>query len=231
MANPFLPGDRRFFSRIHAVAAGPDGAVYLAAASIVSASETGLAPRASVGEWYADNGAGVWRMETDGRITAFAVHPNGNHPARRTETADCDARVQAAALWPNQWDGMAVAPDGDVYVSDREFGVILRLRRNGRVDRVAGGGDQACVRDPWKKTKEAGYRDGPARQSLFHSPRGLVFDRDGNLSSSCCQRPRATATPARCGWSSSAASRIFPTARCSSRTSTTMRCARWPDRG
>jgi sugar lactone lactonase YvrE len=96
--------------------------------------------------------------------------------------AVCNVNVAEAAFHsPDQWGGIAVAPNGDVYVSDFRFHMILRLRSDGYVEHIAGGGDKACEYEPWKDKKESGYRDGTGRQALFKDPRGLSFDREGNL--------------------------------------------------
>jgi hypothetical protein len=180
VTNNYLPADRLFFSAIFAIAAAADDTLFVAASSIVSAAEAHRRPRASNGDWYADNGAGVWRVAPDGRVTAFAVSRNFDRPSQGANALECDTSAAASLISPSQWGGMALAPNGEVYVSDQGDSLILRLTGAGRVERVAGGGDQGCVRDPWKK-KESGWRDGPARQALFSRPRGLVFDRQGNL--------------------------------------------------
>jgi sugar lactone lactonase YvrE len=62
--------------------------------------------------------------------------------------------------------GVAVAPDGSVYVADA--GLAQRIRRiapDGSVTTVAGG--------------EPGYRDGPASTARFDTPSGLVVDAAG----------------------------------------------------
>ncbi len=179
VTNPYLYGDRAFFSAFYAIAAAADDTLYVAAASIVSAAEAHRKPRASNGDWYADNGAGIWRVEPGGRVTAFAVSRNFDRAGQGKDPLECDTPVADALISPSQWGGIALAPNGDVYASDYIAHVILRFSRSGRVDRVAGGGEDGCVRS-WKK-KEAGLRDGPGRQALFRNPRGLAFDRKGNL--------------------------------------------------
>ncbi len=177
VTNPYLPGDRNFLSMIYRAAAAPDGTLLVAAVSIVSASETGRPPRANR-DWYADNGQGIWRVAPDGRVTAFSVRD----VFVEVKTAVCNVSVAEAAFHlPDRWGGIAVAPSGDVYVSDYQLHMILRLRSDGYVEHVAGGGEKACEYDPWKDKKESGYRDGAGRQALFNDPRGLAVDRQGNL--------------------------------------------------
>ena len=184
VTNPYLPGDRRFFSMIYGAACSPDGTLYVAANGVVPAEETRRRPRSNL-DWYADNGHGLWRVDPDGRITAFSVGPYGTYPLpglKAKPKAVCDVAVpEAARFGPSRWGGIAVGPTGDVYVSDKEYHMILKLRRDGTVEHVAGGGENACAYDQWKDKKESGYRDGPCKQALFKSPRGLAIDREGNL--------------------------------------------------
>jgi sugar lactone lactonase YvrE len=177
VTNPYLPGDRNFLSMIYGAACAKDGTLFVTANGVVSASETGQPPRANR-DWYADNGTGVWRVAPDGRVTAFSVSGYGN----KSKTAVCNVNAAEAAFHsPTLWGGAAVSANGDVYVSLSEYHMILRLRSDGHVEHVAGGGQNACVYDQWKDKKEFGHRDGPGRQALFNSPGGLAFDREGNL--------------------------------------------------
>ena len=68
----------------------------------------------------------------------------------------------------NRPDGIAVAPDGALYVSDRRNACIRKLDR-GTVTTFAG------------KCTEAGQADGAAGSSRLQSPRALVFDAKGTL--------------------------------------------------
>jgi sugar lactone lactonase YvrE len=63
-------------------------------------------------------------------------------------------------------EGIAVAPDGTVYVSDFVGDRVFRVAANGALVTVAGGGSGG---------------DGPATKAFLNHPSGLVVDRDGNL--------------------------------------------------
>lgn len=184
VTNPYLLGDRHFFSMIYGAACSSDGTLYVAANGVVSAAETGRPPRANL-EWYADNGHGLWRVAPDGRVTAFSVGAYGTYPPghwNKEKTAVCGVSLgEAASFGPSRWGGIAVAPNGDAYVTDMHYHMILKLRADGTVEHVAGGGEKACAYERWKDKKEAGHRDGPGWQALFKGPRGLAFDREGNL--------------------------------------------------
>lgn len=183
VTNRYLPSDRHFLSMIHGAACSSDGTLYVAGNGVVSATETRRPPRANL-EWYADNGHGLWRVAPDGRVTAFAVGPYGTYPPGhwKKRKAVCDVGIaEAASFGPDLWGGIAFGSTGDVYVSHTGLHMILKLRGDGYVEHVAGGGDKACAYDPWKDKKEAGHRDGPGKHALFKHPMGLAFDREGNL--------------------------------------------------
>ena len=185
IANPYLPGDHRFFDMIYGAACSSDGTLYVAADGIVPAEATRRRPRSNR-DWYADNGRGLWRVAPDGRVTSFAVGPYGFYPPPKLKPnpkAFCDASaVEVSPFEPRQWGGIAVAPNGDVFVSNFEHHMILKLRGDGTVEHVAGGGENACAYARWNdKRGEHGYRDGPGKQALFRTPQGLAIDREGNL--------------------------------------------------
>ncbi len=68
-----------------------------------------------------------------------------------------------------QLDGIAVAPDDAIYVSD-SFANRVRLIRDGVIDTVVGTGEPAYYGD-----------GGPAEEAGLHWPTALEFDGDGNL--------------------------------------------------
>ena len=180
VSNPYLPLDRRFLPYIYGMACAADGSLYLAGESVVPATETKRRPRSNR-DWYADNGMGIWKVARDGKVTAFGVRPYGTQLGGATQTAICDVKVRNAGINVQRLGGMAVDSHGDVVFSDNELNVILKMRQDGFVEHVAGGGAQACAYDRYKTPQQAGYRDGPAKQALFSSPRGLAFDQAGNL--------------------------------------------------
>lgn len=64
--------------------------------------------------------------------------------------------------------GLAVGPDGNLYVSDNGHYQILKITPDGQLSPFAGDGKQ-------------GSTDGSASQARFLSPRHLIFDSQGNL--------------------------------------------------
>jgi hypothetical protein len=180
VSNPYLPLDRRFLPYIYGMACATDGTLYLGGESVVPAAEAKRQPRSNR-DWYADNGMGIWKVARDGKVTAFGVRPYGTQVGGTAETAKCDVEVRNAGINVQRLGGMAVDSHGDVVFSDRELNLILRMRRDGRVEHVAGGGAQACKYERYKTPQQSGDLDGPARQALFKEPRGLAFDQAGNL--------------------------------------------------
>ncbi len=64
--------------------------------------------------------------------------------------------------------GLALAPDGTLYVADTGNNAIRRIAPDGSVSTAAGDG-------------VAGYQDGPARQARFNGPIGVAVDRTGRV--------------------------------------------------
>src|SRR5215813_8334598 len=65
--------------------------------------------------------------------------------------------------------GVAVAPDGTVYVSDSgDNNRIRKITSEGKVETFAGNGQEA-------------FADGPGLQAAFNTPSGLAIDASGNL--------------------------------------------------
>jgi NHL repeat-containing protein len=180
VSNPYLPLDRHFLPYIWSMACTNDGTVYLGGESVVPAAEARRQPRSN-GDWYADNGAGIWKVAPDGQVTAFGVRPYGNQPGWDSQTAKCDVNVQQAGIAVEHWGGMVADSRGSVVFSDRELNVIMRMRPDGFVEHIAGGGARACVYDRYKPPQRAGFLDGPGKQALFDGPRGLALDRQGNI--------------------------------------------------
>lgn len=82
--------------------------------------------------------------------------------------------AQARFLFPY---GVAVAPDGSIFVSDFQGQRIRRIDRNHHVTTVAGGGAVDA-----EGLRVAGdYRDGVGPRARFNFPAGIAFDKTGRL--------------------------------------------------
>jgi sugar lactone lactonase YvrE len=75
--------------------------------------------------------------------------------------------------------GIAIAKNGDVYVSDTRLNRIIKIS-NDNVSTVAGTGKFNFSGNP-AGAAETGEKDGSAKQAMFFAPLGIAFDRTGNL--------------------------------------------------
>lgn len=67
-------------------------------------------------------------------------------------------------------DGVAVAPNGDIYISQRDHNIVTRVDSKGLIHTIAGTGKSGFSGD-----------GGPANKALLRMPAGLHFDKAGNL--------------------------------------------------
>jgi sugar lactone lactonase YvrE len=75
--------------------------------------------------------------------------------------------------------GMAIAKNGDLYISDSRLHRIIKIANN-KVTTVAGTGKFNFSGNP-AGAAEPGYADGKALTARFDAPNGIAFDRNGNL--------------------------------------------------
>jgi uncharacterized protein (TIGR03437 family) len=111
----------------------------------------------------------IRKVTPDGIITTFA----GSGPAGTLGRfgGNGGPAMQAEMSQPG---GLAVGPDGFVYVSDTWNNQIRRISPDGMITAFAGvGGPDAG--------HGYGGDNGPARQAVLDFPAGLAFDRNGNL--------------------------------------------------
>lgn len=76
-------------------------------------------------------------------------------------------------------NGIAIAPNGEIYFTDSRLNRIIKITSN-KVTTVAGTGKFNFLGNP-AGAAEPGYADGKALVARFDSPRGIAFDRKGNL--------------------------------------------------
>ncbi len=67
-------------------------------------------------------------------------------------------------------DGVTVAPNGDIYIAQRDHNIVTRVDAKGMIHTVAGTGKSGFSGD-----------GGPATKALLKMPAGLHFDKAGNL--------------------------------------------------
>ena len=172
LANPYLAADRRAIHEVRSMACHPDGGVVLWAK--LNRTDNGKLPNQLTDT---DMAVGAWRMEADGRLTPFAAKLERDFRGKRL----CDTAVADLHLpdWSYAGD-IRVEPGGNLLLVSGAANAVLRLRRDGRVDRVAGGGEALCRADPYSGT-ESGWRDGPGAQALFNGAMSLAVAADGTI--------------------------------------------------
>jgi len=142
-------------------APGIKGRVDGASGSARLSSPRGVAVDAAGVIWFVDQGTCYLRKLVGGVVTSVARLP--------PPTGGCylESLVVNSGIYdPAE---LAIGPTGDIFVSDRERDVILRVDAAANVTVFAG--------DPM----EEGSIDGPLATARLRSPRGLAFDAAGNL--------------------------------------------------
>ena len=183
LSNPYAPLDWKFLSGVADMACHPQGGLVLWARTQTLAAD---------GRSYRDNGAGLWRVEADGRVRPLAVAEQGvrtrqlcNAPANEVQLPDLTYPIS-----------IAVEPGGDVIVADTWNFALRRFRQDGFVEQFAGGGDDLCTRRTWESGRH-GYRDGPAEQALFSGNLSIATGADGAILVAEAQRAYM-GTPGNC---------------------------------
>ena len=128
------------FSGPDSIALGPDGALYVADL----------------------NGNRVWRVDPNGTVSTFAGTGRGGGELGDGGPATL-ARLDEAS-------GLAFAPDGSLYLSERAGHRIRRVAPDGTISTVAGTGAASSTGD-----------GGPAVLATINTPRAITFDSRGNL--------------------------------------------------
>ena len=98
----------------------------------------------------------IRKIAPDGAVTTFAGGSEGYS----------DGPATAASF--NTPSGLALGPDGSLFVADTGNNQIRKITRDGQVSTVAGNG-------------KAGYADGPPSQAQFNGPIGVAVDKNGNV--------------------------------------------------
>jgi hypothetical protein len=161
LANPYLPDTRRIF-KVVALAPHPGGGIiFWADARYFSSTDD------------SEEVSGLWRMEADGRVTPFAVQTEAQFQHNRL---NCNQAFDKVGV--GRPDALIVEPDGNVLAAQGAHGVILRIHRNGYVERIAGGGEDWCTRN---NPSDMGHRDGPGFQALFSNKIAFAQAQDGGI--------------------------------------------------
>ncbi|WP_207770564.1 SMP-30/gluconolactonase/LRE family protein, partial [Frankia canadensis] len=129
---------------------------------------SGLLPAKDGGLYVADEGNDtVRRIDRSGRISLVAGTP-GTYGSRGDGRAAVDAQLDDP-------QGLALDPDGTLYIADSGNDVVRRIDRNGVITTAAGTGSGS-----------GSDRDGAlATQSALSEPAGVVLDPSGALYIAC----------------------------------------------
>jgi hypothetical protein len=120
-------------------------------------------------------------VEADGRVRPMLVIPEARFWTRDTYQS-CGVPAAQARLGSGSGRmRLAVDREGRVYVADSGTGAIVRLRTDGVLDHVAGGGPAFCTTNPSSKRPQRGYRDGPGADALFSGDLSIAVDASGTL--------------------------------------------------
>lgn len=168
------PAARATFRQPHAVAVGPDGAVYVVdrmahRIRVIRGDRVETLAGATVG--YADGSLAEARFSYPTAIAvggdgALYVADSGNTAVRviRAGHVSTLGRYDGPS---GGWVALALAPDGTVFLANgptHRVGMI----RGGQYTVIAGTGEQ-------------GLRDGPGSEARFSTPSGIALGRDGAL--------------------------------------------------
>jgi sugar lactone lactonase YvrE len=134
----------------------PDGHVSTVAGGFSTPSGLALAPDGTL--YVADTGNhAIRRITPDGSVTALAGDGTPGYADGPAHQARFNGPI-----------GIAVAPDGRIFVADTYNDRIRVIDANGQVTTLAGSG-------------QPGADDGVADEASFDTPTGLAFDARGNL--------------------------------------------------
>lgn len=148
------------FSAGRVLRVDPDGATASIADSLSGPEAIAIGPDGSL--YVTDSGDHrIMRISPDGGITTFA----GNGTAGFS--GDDGPAIMASLSSPF---GVAVAPDGSVYISDSRNGRIRRVNPDGNITTIAGNGIFQHDGD-----------GGPAIEASFAIPYGIALGPDGSL--------------------------------------------------
>lgn len=149
--------------------AAPDGS------DVELSYPTGLAVAPDGTLWLSDTTAHrVLRIDPQGRATVAVGAAEGR--LEPSFAGDGGPGTEARLAYPG---GVALGPDGSLYIADGGNRRVRRLLPDGTIETVAGNGRRRFSGD-----------GGPATEAGIGSPRGVAVDRDGNLYFTAAHRLR-----------------------------------------
>jgi sugar lactone lactonase YvrE len=143
---------------------------------VVLKREGGLTPVALATDghgnlYIADGGSRVFKLSSDGALTTFAGMLEDDGSGDAEGFAGDGGPATAARL--NGIRGVAVDPQGNVYIADGENERVRKVGPDGMISTVAGSGS----------TAHGGFSGdgGPATAARLNEPGSVAVDRKGNL--------------------------------------------------
>ena len=109
----------------------------------------------------------IRKIDTSGIITTIAGTGDRGDVEKDGDVGDGGPATSAQLFFPN---GLAVHPDGNLYIADSYNHRIRKVDRAGSITTIAGLGDLSFSGD-----------DGPATESQLGNPSGLEIDGEGNI--------------------------------------------------
>ena len=161
--NPYLQPDKIFFSGMTALQCPAEG-------GLIIAGDAGFSEKGDI------IGEGYWRIAGDGAISPLltrrykdsGVRSNSPMlPANPPDKSWADRNLPSPGYTYYKVDGFGLGRDGDILLGASD--VVVRIARDGRVQRVAG------------KAGQQGFADGSGSTARFKYPGRPVEDDQGNL--------------------------------------------------
>ncbi len=131
------------------------------AAAVRLQDPMGIGEDAHGNVFVTDRGRLVWRFGPSGRAVVVAGTGRLGRPSIGEPARDSDLGSP---------EGLCVGPDASVYFADSLNHMVLRIRPDGRLERVAGSGRRGAAGD-----------GGPAREAELARPFDVRLDSRGNL--------------------------------------------------
>ncbi len=116
----------------------------------------------------------IKKITPDGYVSALG----GLCGKRKTDPIYKEGDIQTAEFMEPWY--LALGKDGEIYFSDIRLNRIIKLADK-KISTVAGNSKIDMQNSNIQGYSEAGYADGPAKKALFNEPKGILFDKKGNL--------------------------------------------------
>ena len=131
-----------------------------------------------------DNQGNIYVCDRTGRCIK-RITPDGNVSVlgglcgkRKTDPIFKEGDIQTAEFMEPWY--ITIGKGGEIYFSDIRLNRILKIADK-KISTVAGNSRIDMQHSNIQGYSEAGFADGPANKALFNEPKGILFDKKGNL--------------------------------------------------